>query len=168
MPVHPNSLANLKPSKPGEARNPKGKNQYDTSYRRDFELAIDDLLSGVYDFRRELVGSDETGEALCLLCNIGQCDTYVGHSLYAHGACIDQIDHLTRGQVIALVTVQRAMQGDEKMLPVVLDRLWPKTTKIELPPVEPRSQTFVPTEADQLALSQEFKGNGEDKSGVLQ
>jgi len=131
MSRHPGS-ENLRPAKPGEIRNPEGRNQY--SYRRDFELAIDGFLKGEYEFRRERVGPEESGKAQCLLCNHGQCDVYVGHGMFAHGACVDQVNHLTRGQVIALVTVQRAMAGDEKMLPVVLDRLWPKATKVEFPP----------------------------------
>ena len=123
--------------------NPKGNNQY--TYRRDFERSITLLLKG--NLREEEV------EALNL-------PDYILH--------IAESGALTRGELIAVITVYKAMQGNKDGMAEALGRLWPKTTKIELPPVEPRSQTFVPTEADQLALSQEFKGNGEDKSGVLQ
>lgn len=116
--------------KPGQKLNPEGRNQY--TYRRDFELAIDELLKGVYEFRREVVEDSEGEQVRCILCNLRNCNLYVGHQMYAHKGCIDQIDQLTRGQVIALVTVQRAMAGDEKMLPTVLDRLWPKIQKHEV------------------------------------
>lgn len=122
-------IENLKPFKPGDIGNPEGRNQY--TYRRDFEVAIQELLKGVYEFRRELVEDNEGAKVHCILCGLKGCNIYVGHQLYAHKACVDQIDSLTRGQVIALVTVQRAMAGDEKMLPTVLDRLWPKVQKHE-------------------------------------
>jgi hypothetical protein len=35
-------VENLKPAKPGEVRNPEGRNQY--SYRRDFEATIEAVL----------------------------------------------------------------------------------------------------------------------------
>lgn len=152
--------------KPGEIANPEGRNQY--TYRRDFELAIDELLKGVYEFRREVVEDKEGDAAHCLLCAFSHCDVYVGHGLYAHRDCIDQIESLTRGQVIALVTVQKAILGDEKMLPVVLERLWPKTTKIELPPRDPRSHHFIPTEDEQKKLRHEIEGNGFDHEETLQ
>ncbi len=46
MSVHHNSLANLRPVKPGEVRNPAGKNQY--TYRRDFQAAIQRLADGTF------------------------------------------------------------------------------------------------------------------------
>lgn len=156
---HPNSLANLMPpAQPGEVRNPKGINQY--TYRRDFELAIDELLKGVYEFRREIVEDSEGAQVRCLFCNMRQCNLYVGHQLYAHKACIDQIDQLTRGQVIALVTVQRGIAGDEKMLPVILDRLWPKTERREHAITE---ATGASTVLDKLTRIAELKrANGGD------
>ena len=164
--AHPGSENLRSPWKPGETGNPEGRNQY--TYRRDFELAIDELLKGVYEFRREVVEDNEGAQVACILCGLKGCNLYVGHQLYAHGACVDQIDSLTRGQVIALVTVQRAMAGDEKMLPTVLDRLWPKVTKLELPPAPPTSHDFIPSEDEQQRLRNEISGNGHDKSGMLQ
>jgi hypothetical protein len=81
--------------KPGQVGNPEGRNQY--TYRADFELAIGELLKGVYEFRREVVEDEEGAKVRCLLCNGLQCNLYVGHQMYAHAACVDQIDSLTRG-----------------------------------------------------------------------
>ena len=47
-------------------------------------------------------------------------------------ARIDGGAKLTRGEVIALITVAGAFQGDEKQLPEVLKRLWPVTEKHEV------------------------------------
>ena len=97
---------NLRAIQPGEARNPTGRNQY--TYRREFERSIDRLLAGEFpDGERERVGIPP--EVLKLL---------------PEGA--------TRGEVIAHVAVLRAVQGDEKVQPDVLARLWPKLNRHQL------------------------------------
>jgi hypothetical protein len=148
---------NLIPAKPGEVRNPKGINQY--SYRRDFEDAIQRLLKGQWKFRRELIEDKEGQKVPCLICGLKNCDIYVGEQQYAHGACVDGLDGMSRGEAIAYVTVRRAMQGDEKLLPVVLDRLWPRVSKheIDLPGIDPSGL------ADELAAAAKRKrSNGHD------
>jgi hypothetical protein len=90
------------------------------------------------------------------------CNIYVGHQMYAHAACIDQIDSLTRGQVIALVTVQRAMAGDEKMLPTVLDRLWPKVEKREHTLTESAEAGEVIARLAVFARSKRANGDGRE------
>jgi hypothetical protein len=49
MPVHPNSLANLCPAAPGEARNPEGRNG--ATYRREAERFLDEMLAELKDGR---------------------------------------------------------------------------------------------------------------------
>lgn len=98
------------PIVPGEVRNPKGNNQY--TYKRNFENSIDTLLAGeVTEEYLELVPPNVR-------------------------ALIDERmaagDKLTRGEVLALITVAGAFKGDEKQLPEVLKRLWPVVEKREL------------------------------------
>ncbi len=142
---------------PGQIGNPEGRNQY--TYRRDFELAIADLLKGVFEFRRELVPDHEGAKARCLICNALQCTLYVGQNMYAHAGCIDQIGELTRGQVIALITVQRAMAGDEKMLPTVLDRLWPKVDRHEIEVIEAAPAEALISRLDSIAKRKKASGD---------
>lgn len=130
MPAHPNSLANLRPQRPGDpGLNPEGKNQY--TYRRNFEKTMDRLLSERYTMRREPVSDGEGEKVACLICSLRNCDLYVGEQQYAHAGCVEEIDGMSRGEAIAYVTVRRAMQGDDKMLPEVLHRLWPRVEKRE-------------------------------------
>ena len=101
--------AGFVPIAPGEVRNPKGNNQY--TYKRNFENSIDKLLAG-----------DVTDEYLNLV------PSHVRELIDARMAAGDK---LTRGEVLALITVAGAFQGDEKQLPEVLKRLWPTTEKHE-------------------------------------
>ena len=144
---------------PGEVRNPKGINQY--TYRRDFEISIDRLLAGRWEFRREPVEDKEGEKCSCLICGLRNCNLYVGEQQYAHAACIDEIDGMSRGEAIAYVTVRRAMAGDEKMLPCVLDRVWPKVTKheVDLPGADPAALA-----ARLTAGAHRRRTNGEDRS----
>ena len=115
--------------KPGVVTNPEGKNQY--TYRRDFERAVDRLLASKYTPRFEPVEEGECLKSRCLLCGALGVDIHVGEGMTAHESCAEQIEGLSRGEVIALTTVQRAMQGDERMLPEVLKRLWPGVERQE-------------------------------------
>jgi len=94
------------PIQPGQVLNPKGNNQY--TYRRDFETAISALLSG-----------NITEEHIAFLPEHIR-------------PLIQERTDMSRGEVIALVTVTGALQGDEKQLADVLKRLWPVTEKREL------------------------------------
>lgn len=97
---------NLVPVKPGEVRNPTGKNQY--TYRRDFERTIDELLAG-----------DLTPEHAELIPEKLR-------------EMISSMPAMTRGKAIALITMAGALGGDEKQLPEVLKRLWPVVEKREV------------------------------------
>lgn len=147
------NTSGLKPAKPGEVRNPKGINQY--TYRRNFEATIDRLLAQEFNFQRQVVEDKEGEKVSCLICGLKNCDTYVGEQQYAHDACVQEVDGMTRGEVVAYVTVRKAMQGDEKMLPVVLERLWQKVTRheVDLPGAE--------SGALEAALNR-FRPNGKD------
>lgn len=116
-------VENLKPVQPGEVRNPEGRNQY--SYRRDFEATVDSLLRSVYEFAPEELEPGEGEMARCLVCNLFGCDTRAGLNIYAHQDCLCELDGKTRGEVIGLVAVQRALAGDNKMLSEILKRVWP-------------------------------------------
>ncbi len=122
-------IENLKPAKPGEVLNPEGRNQY--SYRRDFEATVDALLRSVYKFEPEQLTRGEGERARCLVCNLFACDARAGLNLYAHRDCLTELDGKTRGEVIGLVAVQRALTGDDKMLPEILKRLWPAPKPVE-------------------------------------
>ena len=158
--MNPNgNPATLTPVKPGEVLNPKGINQY--TYRANFEQSIDRLLAGRWTFRREPVEDKEGEKVACLICGFRNCNLYVGQQQYAHAACIDEIDGMTRGEAIAYATVHRAMAGDEKMLPHVLDRVWPKVTKheVDLPGADAAALT------DRLSSHATRKrSNGADRS----
>jgi len=97
----------LIPNKPGEVRNPEGHNQY--TYRRDFERSIDELLKGKL--------SESEIEDL---------------KLPPHIRHVVETGEVSRGEVIAMITVAGAMMGEEKRLAEVLARLWPKTSKHEI------------------------------------
>ena len=94
------------PIAPGEVRNPKGNNQY--TYKRNFERAIDSLLCG-----------DITPEHLAFI------PESVRPLIEAQG-------DMSRGEVMALITVIGGLSGDEKQLESVLKRLWPVMEKREL------------------------------------
>ena len=49
MAIHPNSLANLRPAAPGEARNPEGRNG--ATYRKEAERLLDEMLAELKDGR---------------------------------------------------------------------------------------------------------------------
>ena len=92
--------------KPGEVRNPVGRNQY--SYRRDFERAADALLRGVAtEGERRRLGLDD--DLLALIP-----------------------EDATRGEILAFVTILRAEAGDEKVYAEVMARLWPKVERREI------------------------------------
>jgi hypothetical protein len=92
--------------RPGEVRNPAGRNQYST--RRDFERAIASLL-----------GEPPT--------NAERCSLEIPASVRA------QIrPETTRGELLARVLLYRALEGDERMLVEVLARVWPKTDRHEV------------------------------------
>ena len=122
-------VQNLKPIQPGAVRNPEGRNQY--SYRRDFEATVDALLRSVYKFETENLKPGEGEMARCVVCNLMGCDTRAGLNLYAHLHCLSELDGKTRGEVIGLVAVQRALSGDEKMLTELLKRMWPASKQVE-------------------------------------
>lgn len=145
--------------------NPTGKNQW--TYRRDFEMALSDLLKAKFRLKQEVVEPGETEGKHCLVCGLLECDAYAGAGIYAHRICVGQLDGLTRGQVIALVTVQRAMMGDEKILPEVLARLWPKITSVEVPQLEaldaPALRALLAPRAGEGNGSRDPAGNGADR-----
>ena len=97
----------LKPAKPGEIRNPKGINQY--TYRRDFEHSIDALLKGK-------LTAPEIEDL----------------KLPAHIRHVVEAGEVSRGEVIAMITVAGAMMGEKERLAEVLARLWPKISKHEI------------------------------------
>ena len=101
---------NLVNVKPGQVLNPKGNNQY--TYKRNFERSIDNLLRG-----------DVTPDYISLV------PASIRELVQAR---LDNGDKLTRGEVLALITVAGAFKGDEKQLPEVLKRLWPVMEKREL------------------------------------
>lgn len=120
--------------KPGQVLNPKGINQY--TYRADFENAISRFLKDPAELVTSPVPEESSvlRRAECLLCGLCGVDVFVQQGFYAHEQCIEQIQSsdLTRGEAIALISIRRALAGDEKVLPAVLDRLWPKVSKHEL------------------------------------
>ena len=62
-------MANLRPIKRGEVKNPSGRNQY--SYRQDFEEAIGRLAAGRYQGRTQGC----TNELLeCSFCGLPACE----------------------------------------------------------------------------------------------
>jgi hypothetical protein len=116
VPNHPGS-ENLRPIKPGEVRNPEGRNQY--TARREAEKAWDELALSLKGDKRRL-------------------DLFLD-KMWAE-----------------------AEAGEPWAAKEVVARLLPVTTKIELPPSEPRSQKFIPTEDEQRKLAGKFRGNGHD------
>ena len=107
-PQNPRSLENLDPIKPGEVRNPEGRNQY--TYRRDAERRFDLLLKG------EL--SELEIEDLKLSRHIRQQ--------------IETGELRSRLDVILAVSTEAAMAGNEKRLEDTIARLLPKTSKHEI------------------------------------
>ena len=109
-------VENLRPIRKGEVLNPEGRNQY--SYRRDFEAAIQGLLTGeTTPEELERVGVPEDVR-----------------DLIPEGA--------TRGEVLAIVTVQLAMKGEARHLADALDRLWPKKVGVEATGADGEPITF--------------------------
>jgi hypothetical protein len=101
-------LAGLKPVAKGEVRNPKGINQYSSTYRLDFEKSIDLMLKGpLTEKLRERIPEE------------------LRELVEAH-------PEMTAGQAIALAQVVRSLEGDERAITATLERLWPKTERHEL------------------------------------
>jgi hypothetical protein len=98
---------NLRPFKKGDVGNPEGRNQY--TYRREFEEAIARLAKG------KLL--DGELEALNL-------PDFIAH-------LIDSSEEMTRGEIIAFVTMFKAMQGGKDGLSEALARLWQKIERVE-------------------------------------
>jgi hypothetical protein len=70
------------------------------------------------------------------------------------------------GQELIEKVCNAAKAGKPWAAKLMLDRVLPVTTKIELPPGEPKSQRFVPTEDEQASLAEKFRGNGHDPDGL--
>lgn len=101
----------LRPSRPGEVRNPEGNNQY--TYRRKFERAIEELLTGT--------APPEVAAKLLLLI-----PEDARPALQAMGSDV------TPGEALAVCTIAQALTGDEKARAEVLKRVWPAVEKHEL------------------------------------
>ncbi len=119
MSVHHNSLANLRPVKPGEVRNPAGQNQY--TYRRDFQAAIQRLADGTF------VGRDQAcadRAAACSFCGLPECERLAAGLGAIHAECLEQVRSMKGGEVLAHVAWRQALSGDSRMLPEALKRFW--------------------------------------------
>ena len=86
MALHPNSLANLKPARKGEVRNPSGANGATKSREREL------LLVRSIDALDELDDEELRQQAM---------------------------------KAIACAIIERALQGDTRVLCRLLDRMWP-------------------------------------------
>ena len=126
---------NLTPVKAGDPPlNPEGRNQY--TYRREFETTITNLLKGKLT-KPEL-------DALDL-------PPYILH--------IAESGELKRGELIAIVTVYRAMKADKDGMAEALARLWPKVEKHEVDLIESSDESVL----DRLAgIARARRGNGHD------
>jgi hypothetical protein len=98
-----NAAIRGRPIRPGEVRNPEGRNQY--TYRRDFETSIGRLLNG------ELTDAEaeQVPEWVQALVNPG----------------------MARGEALAHITVLGALRGEKHLLEA-LKRIWPVVTKAEV------------------------------------
>ena len=119
-------LANLQPIRPGEVRNPKGRNQY--SYRRDFEAAIGRLAAGKYAGRSQAC---EDADLECVFCGLQKCERLAAGLGAIHEGCLRQVRKMTCGDVLAHVTWRRALSGDPRILPETLRRVWPALDRQE-------------------------------------
>ncbi len=99
-------------AKPGEVRNPLGKNQY--TYRQNFDEAIDKLLHGrVTDAELQLLLEIFPPNFREIL------DTVFGKAIP------------TRGELLALREIWWTLRGVEPSTGRALARIWPATMKIE-------------------------------------
>ncbi|MBW2696340.1 MAG: hypothetical protein JRE70_07690 [Deltaproteobacteria bacterium] len=110
------------PAKPGEVRNPEGKNQY--TYRKDFEKSIGDLLNG------ELTEAEAESlpEWIREVVEPG----------------------MTRGDALAAISVHGALRGDEKRHTELMKRLYPATEKREVT-ADVRTEGALPVSLPDLA-----------------
>jgi hypothetical protein len=94
-------------SLPGEVANPKGHNQY--TYKQRFENSVDRLLNGDIDERYLEVIPE-----------------------VARPFLQDIPDDWEVGDVLAIVTLVKALSGDEKALSEALKRIWPSNEKLQV------------------------------------
>ncbi len=67
-----------------------------------------------------------------------------------------------KGDLIVRRFIKMLIEGDGPMLREFLARMWPAIVKLDIDMPERRSHEFIPDEAEQQALANEFKGNGKD------
>ncbi len=113
--------------RPGQVRNPTGKNQF--SYRRDFEATIQRLAEGKYDPRVQ-ENSDDT--AKCWYCQLPDCEKLAASLGAVHDECLERVREMTGGELLAHVGFQKAISGDEKYWSEYAARFWPVLEKREL------------------------------------
>jgi len=107
----PDRYRGLRPSRPGEVRNPEGHNQY--TYRRKFERAVEELLTGDIP--------DAAAEKLIQLI-----PEAARPALQAMGTDV------TPGEALAICVIAQSLTGDEKARAEVLRRVWPAVEKHEV------------------------------------
>ena len=115
----PRQLASLKPIRPGEVRNPEGRNQY--TYRRDFQDAIQRLADGTF-VGRDQACSDRA--VVCGFCGLPGCERAAAGLGAIHTECLAAVRGMKGGEVLAHVAWRQALSGDQRMLPEVLKRFW--------------------------------------------
>ena len=116
----PTQLRNLKQIRPGQVLNPRGTNQY--SARQRFEEAIERIAAGKYNGRVQ--ACDDAGLE-CVFCGLQDCEKLTAGIGPIHTACLVQVKAMTCGDALAHIVWRRALQGDPKVLPETLRRLWP-------------------------------------------
>jgi hypothetical protein len=122
----PKQKANLKPIRRGEVRNPSGRNQY--SYRRDFEAAIGQLAAGRYDGHPQACTDQELE---CTFCGLRGCRLLAAGIGPLHDDCLEDVRQMTFGEVLAHITLRKALAGDPKVLQETLRRFWPDRERDE-------------------------------------
>lgn len=131
----------LPPIKPGEVRNPEGRNQY--SYRRDYELAFDRLMGGKLT----------VAEARDL--NIPE---HIRH-------IIESSEEVKRSEVAARLSVHYLLSGDEKKWSDVFARVAPKVEKREHSLGESSGAEALVDRLAALSAKRRKKGNGAGSNG---
>ena len=143
-------LANLRPAKLGEVRNPEGRNQY--SYRRDFERAMARLAQGGVGLRTAPFEPGRSRSEPCGWCALplaGRDDGVVVEELGPmHAACVARVRERTRGELLARLLWGKALRGEEWAAKLLAARLWPERLELVAPTTEERAGE---TAADRMA-----------------
>lgn len=125
------NTSGLKPSQPGEIRNPAGHNQY--TYRRKFLTSMADLAQG----KTGRQTTPYSGPRVCFVCRLAGCDVMASEVGPMHASCIDVVRESPRADLFARLLWSQALAGHEWACKLLAQHLAPAQLLVKLGLEEP-------------------------------